>query len=351
MAAANRQPTAALSQFEGFVAAADQFGFAAAMRLVECAFDGGPRLGESVRPGEDAVRLAQEPSLAFPPGPIVGLEREPRPARFGTMRVRYPGLFGPNGALPLHLTEYAVGRIKHHDDYTLRDFADVFHHRLLSLLWRALSAARPVVHLDRPASDRFALYFGSLAGFGSEAASAGDARVDRARRHWVGHFSRPVRNSQGLEALLAGFFDADVRVEEFVGRWIEMPGGGVRLGSSHGLGSDSFLGENLWDCSQSLGIVMGPLDLSSYERLLPGGASWALLRRLVESYLGAELAWEVRLVLRHDEIPAPQLGGNQRLGWTTWLQPPLEKRDADDLTLLPGRPFRDITSNTAPIQP
>ncbi|MCR9244812.1 MAG: type VI secretion system baseplate subunit TssG [bacterium] len=342
MAAPNRQPTAALKLFEELATAAERFGFAGAMRLIECAFTDAPRLGESVRPSDDPVRLAQDPSLAFPTGPIEGFEPGGARARHGTLRVRHPGLFGPNGPLPSHLTEYVLGRVRHHDDFTLRDFADLFHHRLLSLYWRALATGKPIVQLDRPQSDRFGFWLGSLGGFAGESKRASEPRIDRARRHWSGHFARPVRNAEGLESVIAGFFGAAVRVEEFVGRWLEMPGGGVRLGQDHALGRDAFLGESLWDCSQSIRIVIGPLDLETYERLLPGGESWSCLRRLVDSYLGIELSWEARLVLRHDEVPGAALGGGRRLGWTSWLEPPPETRDVDDLTLLPGRPFREM---------
>src|SRR3546814_11187863 len=47
------------------------------------------------------------------------------------------GLFGPNGPLHLHLTEYARGRIHHHGDDTLTAFADVFYHRMIFLFYRA----------------------------------------------------------------------------------------------------------------------------------------------------------------------------------------------------------------------
>lgn len=47
------------------------------------------------------------------------------------------GLFGPNGPLPVHMTEYARERIHHHQDDSLSAFADLFHHRLTLLFYRA----------------------------------------------------------------------------------------------------------------------------------------------------------------------------------------------------------------------
>ena len=53
------------------------------------------------------------------------------------------GLFGPNGPLPVHMTEYARERIYHHQDTSLSAFADLFHHRLALLFYRARRMRSP----------------------------------------------------------------------------------------------------------------------------------------------------------------------------------------------------------------
>ena len=60
MAAPDRQPPAAVSQFEALAKEPHRFDFARAMRLMECAFPKRPRLGRSVRPSDDPVRLGQQ---------------------------------------------------------------------------------------------------------------------------------------------------------------------------------------------------------------------------------------------------------------------------------------------------
>ena len=90
------------------------------------------------------------------------------------MEVFFFGLFGPHGPLPLHLTEYARNRLRQAGDPTFARFADIFHHRLLSLFYRAWANAQPTVNLDRPESDRFADYVGG-------AHRTGDARHAAAR--------------------------------------------------------------------------------------------------------------------------------------------------------------------------
>ena len=74
------------------------------------------------------------------------------------------GLFGPNGPLPLHLSEYAKDRERLYHDSTFRAFADIFHHRMMSLFYRAWADAQPTVAMDRPDEDRFARYAGAVFG-------------------------------------------------------------------------------------------------------------------------------------------------------------------------------------------
>jgi predicted component of type VI protein secretion system len=66
----------------------------------------------------------------------------------------------------VHLTAYARERSLNQGDETFARFADMFHHRLLLLFYRAWAQAQPTVSLDRPAEDRFADYVGSFLGVG-----------------------------------------------------------------------------------------------------------------------------------------------------------------------------------------
>jgi type VI secretion system protein ImpH len=225
-------------------------------------------------------------------------------------------------------------------DPTLARFLDVFHHRLLSLFWRARADAEPAVEADRPREDRFAQRLLALAGFRSAPASAEPWR--RARRFWVGHLSRQSKNAEGLASILRGFFRFGVRIEQFVGRWLPMPGRErCRLGSgASALGRNAFLGDEIWNCTQTIRIACGPLDRRRYDSLLPGGTSWRRLCELVRDYLGDELAWEALLVQRRDHVSHARLDCRVRLGWTAWLGDTPAERDRADLVLQAGSDYR-----------
>ena len=136
MAESDRKTSDLIDLFRSLANEPYRFDFFQALRRLECLSTQSPRLGESASPQEDPIRLGQEPSLAFAPSTLSALQsgKDGRPPR---LLVHFMGLLGPNGPLPLHLTEFARDRLRNSDDPTFARFLDVFHHRMLSLFYRA----------------------------------------------------------------------------------------------------------------------------------------------------------------------------------------------------------------------
>ncbi len=313
-----------------------KFGFYQALRRLECAYHDQQRFGESVRPADDPIRLGQDASLRFAPSTLAAYRpgTDGRPDRLSGY---FFGLFGPNGPLPLHLTEYARDRVRNYGDSTLVGFADLFHHRMLCLFYRAWAAAQPTIHFDRPDADRFSGYVGSLFGLGMPSLRARDAMPDLAKLHYCGRLALQTRNAEGLKAILEGFFAMPVAIREFVGEWLRLPKNQLcRLGEARAtgtLGMNATLGENVWSCQYKFTIALGPMSFKDYKRLLPGGSSLRRLTAIVRNYIGDELSWDVNLILKEQEVRPLKLGEVGQLGWTTWLTPRPDEEDADDLYL------------------
>lgn len=319
--------------------------FYMALRRIECAFASLPRLGTAPRPAGEPLRLGQQPALDFAPAALSSLV----PGKEGFpphLSVRFFGLFGPQGPLPLHLADYARERVLHHGDSTLARFADVFHHRLLLLFYRAWAQAQPTVSLDRPGTDRFADYVGSLLGIGTPAHHNRDAVSDHAKLFFAGRQVRQVRNADGLAAALTGYFKVPVHVESFIGHWMELPRSERTrlpsrtdrlLGAAAQLGVDAVAGHKVWDRQHKFRIHVGPLGLVQYQSFLPVGSAMGALADWVRHYVGHELEWDLRLVLKRAEVPAAELGGRGRLGWGTWIGRRRDENDVDSLTLYPER--------------
>jgi type VI secretion system protein ImpH len=313
------------------------FDFFQAVRRLECAHPDKPPIGHSQRPEDDPIRFGQLPSSAFAPAAIASHQpaTADSPAR---MLVSFTGLLGPNGPMPLYMTEYAMARELSHD-HSLARFLDVFNHRMISLLYRAWACNQMAVSFERGERDRYGTYIGSLFGIGMETMCLRDAVADVAKRYFSGRLSCQVKPAEGLSAVLGAYFRVQARIEEFVGHWVDLPDEYCcRLGESAdtgSLGHTAIVGKRVWECQHAFRIGLGPMKFADYERMLPGGDSLVRLVDWVRNYIGDELEWDAQLVLRKEEIPKTCLGQLGRLGWSTWTLSRPPTRDADDLVLRP----------------
>jgi type VI secretion system protein ImpH len=323
------------------------FDFFQVLRRLECAHRDKPRLGQSVRLADEAIRLGQEPSLSFPAGALSGLRQnaDGGPPR---LEVSFFGLTGPNGPLPLHLTEYARDRLRNSGDATFARFLDVFNHRMLLLFYRAWADAQPMVSSDRPESDRFVGYVGALAGIGLTGLRNRDLFPDRAKLHFTGRLACLTRNPEGLRAMITAHFGIPCVVEEFVGAWLDLPeedrwypGGSPAEGKR--LGQTTIVGTRTWQRQTKFRVVLGPLNRGQFRSMLPEGRALRRLNALVQNYVGEELDWDLRLILDERTDEPMRLSGT-RLGWDAWLGTIPDKRDRQDLLLYP----RAIVSRSAP---
>jgi type VI secretion system protein ImpH len=336
MAAASRTSAYAVECLRALEEEPYRHGFFAALRRLECLYADKPRIGEAARPADEEVRLGQEPSLAFAPSTLAAF-RQGAAGSPSYLAQYFFGLFGPNGPLPLHLSEYAHGRELNYNDPSFRSFADIFHHRLLGLFYRAWADAQPVVSVDRPGPRRFDVYVGSLVGTAAPEFRDRDSVPDEARLALVGRFALGTRPAEGLIGLLEEFFHLEFKLREFAGEWLHLSrkdwlelGGGE---DSSTLGLGTVLGRAAFSCRHGFQLVCGPLAFEEFKRMLPGQPSLRRLRDLVRAYVGDEFRWTVRLVLRKEEVPECRLGVAGQLGWTTWLGRRTVPQDADDVVI------------------
>lgn len=316
-----------------------------ALRWLDALSPGRAPLGHAARPRDEPVRLGQQPSLAFAASMLAGVhENGTAPPRIA---IHGFGLFGPNGPLPTHLTEYAYERAAQHDDPTFAAFADLFHHRLILLFYRAWADAQPTVSLDRPERARFDGYIASLIGraahgdrptaqAGAAATATADTLAPHARYFHAGHLVRHTRNPEGLVQILRRHFGVDARIVEHVPQWVAIERSQrctiratrptLRVGAVA-------LGVAVRDAQSRFRIVLGPLSLDAYRGFLPGGPHARQLAQWVREYVGIEFDWDVQLELAADAVPAIALGARQGIGRTAWLGQRLEPGPARDLVV------------------
>lgn len=339
-----------------------EFDFFQAVRWWDAGVDGGqfPPTGYSESRAGDSVHFGQRPFLVFAPRTLDQFSHQPvavESARFRkpVMLVFFLGLLGPSGPLPLHLTEYALGR-QGNGDFAFTNFLNIFSHRLISLYYRAWSAPRLEIALDRQDMRRPIRFVGCLTGCFAQARSsatsaqmpsAGSAGAedvsisaqagaldDWSKLYYSGHLASRTRHPEGLASILTSYFGMKASVIPFVGRWLQVPREDLtRLGSTStaGLGVSTLLGARVWDCQSSVRIRFGPLSFAEFQRLLPGTPGSKRLKSWISTYLGPELDWDLQLVLARDQVPETRLDGSGRLGLTTFLKSRPMKEDAESV--------------------
>jgi type VI secretion system protein ImpH len=302
---------------------ARNFDFYHAVRLIQSENPHLPRIGNSALVRDDPVRFRQRPFMTFVPSSIDSYE----PGKMGKadrMYVFFAGLFGPQGPLPLWLTEYARERERRYDDRTLTDFLNIFHHRFVALFWKAWASSQKTVDIDRDTDGKFSTYFASVIGLGLPSLRNRDSLSDDAKLFFSGRLAPEMHNAEGLAAILQDYFGITATVNSFVGHWLRLPDDAVcRLGESKEtgvLGLTAFAGTRVWDTQLRIEIELGAMGLEDFLRLLPSGESFTRLCDWVLNYAGFEYLWRVRLILDKTEVPSARLGQFGQLGWSTWLK-------------------------------
>jgi type VI secretion system protein ImpH len=284
-----------------------------------------PRIGDASSRRDEIVLLGQDPYFGFPASNLSKFSR--RPDDRIEILVKFLGLLGPQGALPLATTEEAHYWLLTRDDAFPR-FLDIINHRFLQLFYRAWADSRPAAQHDRPAEDRFHAYIGSAVGMGSAPFRNLDSVPDDAKLGYAGLLGAKAKSASRLRGAISGLFGVEVEVEEFVGSRLQLASDDcTRLGANlAALGVDTMLGSTSYSVQDKIRLRIYARDLVEYKRFLPEGDRCERLVDLVFFYLGEELDWDVELAIPATKIQNVCLGKAGELGWTSWLSPDLSAK-------------------------
>jgi type VI secretion system protein ImpH len=279
-----------------------------------------PRVGDSATLRDDIVQLGQDPFMDFPASNLARVERrEDKPLK---IFVKYMGMLGPQGALPLATTEEAYHYLLANDDAFPR-FLDLFNHRFLQLFFRAWADSRPIAQHDRPKQDRFVTYIGSAIGVGSEPYKNLDSIPDAARLGFAGLLGAQAKSASRLVGAICGLFGVKAEIDEFVGTRLMLDSLEYTiLGRHHNaLGVGAMLGRGVYSVQDKIRIRIYTESLAQYIRFLPSGDWCEPLADLVYFYNGAQLDWDAELAIPPGAVEPIRLGHFGQLGWTTWMSP------------------------------
>jgi type VI secretion system protein ImpH len=305
-----------------------RFSFYRIVYLLQRLFPGVAPVGMQGPPEREVVRFRADLSMNFSPSDITTLTQidangEETPPRF-ELTTTFMGLYGPASPLPTHFTEELL-----HDETegsSRRPFLDLFHHRMMSLLYRVWEKYRHGIRFQEGGSDPISRLFLLLAGL--EPAPGGrPPRIPPIRLlAYAGLWTQRTRPASALRGILADYFPGiEVEIEQFAGRWLDIPPSEQnRLGGARSrLGEDLSLGDRIFDRGASFRVRLDHLGIEDFLSFLPPGDKTAELEEIVDRFNSDSLDYEIKLWLRKEEIPRLQLGSRAaRLGWTTWAGTP-----------------------------
>lgn len=315
------------------------FEFFQAVRLLERFFPGLAPVGGFAPPAQEVVRFQTNSTLGFPASEVQALALpEKGPAQ---MKVNFMGLMGAEGALPLCYTTLLTERTLAGDTSAF-DFFNIFNHRMISLFYQAWEKYRFAIAYERGGRDRFSQNLLDLIGLGTPGLPDRLQVLDDSLLYYSGLLAQRPHSASALEQLLSDYFEVPVEVEQFAGGWYPLDAGtqtqfGDGGGYSEQLGVGAVVGNEVWDQTARVRVKIGPLSLAQYQDFLPAGSAFGPLRELVRFFSNDEFDFEVRLILKREEVPSFELGaeGEQgpRLGWVTWAKTKEMTADVADTIL------------------
>ncbi len=311
--------------------------FCQLMRCIQ--IEQGSQIGMEREIGKQPVRLVADLDANFPANELASwTDSEPRPK----LAVSFFGLFGPSGSLPHHYTQTILERVRQKDE-TLREFLDMFNHRLLSLFYRAWEKhSFPVAFETANAcqtEDTLKRAMWALVGNRLNASRARLSFDDDVLLYYGGQFASRRPTAESLRACVQDFTGINARVESLVGQWLTLElseqtqVASASMGAllSNALGVDSIVGERVWDAENRFRVVIGPVDWEEFNEYLPPNKPLRLLTDFVRRYVGPQFDFDVQVILSRDSVQGVVLDADSTsfLGWNTWLGEWQSPLDAD----------------------
>lgn len=329
MGAEERQPDADLADRKQRLGKVEKdarrYAFFQLLYVLERLYPDSAPLGMDGPVQKEMVRLRADPSLIFASSDVS--MAEVRKTNDGVERTivatHFMGLFGSVSPMPPNFTEKIAL-----DDYQggpqpVREFVDVFHHRLLSLVYRAWAKYRFAVSYRLFGKDAFTRRMFCTVGI--DGFRDYETTLDRFLfLRFAPLLASKSRSARGLEVVLNELFgNMGAKLEQFVGHWtlIEKPNRNKMGVQNHQLGESLTIGRWVFDASGRFNVVLGPLGYEEYLSFLPGGHRRPLLQSVISTFTPGIHDVMLELHVKTDAAPRLQLGSprSSTLKRTAWL--------------------------------
>jgi type VI secretion system protein ImpH len=307
-------------------------GFVGLVGLLERLTPEAERVG-GINASKEAIRFRHDPSLGFSSQDVSDVralaptESSEGGHKFEVMTT-FLGLTGGASPTPSYISEEVLRQ----EGRSLRDFLDLFHHRLISLFYRELSRFKPWAEQTSTLADRWSARLLSLAGLDAYAARPREDVGLHKILKLLPLLARRIRPSESLAEALGDVLDdviqgAPVRIREFAGGWSELPvPEQTRLGvRNHQLGQNALLGTSIRDPAGAFEIHIGSLGRTAFRELADPRGPINRVHGLVAIWVRDPLEYRVVVNLAPDAVPLLRLADDGgRLGRDSWLGRPTQ---------------------------
>jgi type VI secretion system protein ImpH len=308
-----------------FERGARKYSFFRLIYLLDRLHKGAPQVGHLGPVASERVRLRGDTSLVFASSDIAGIAQVAYPDGAERTRVTttFMALYGSTSPLPTYYVEQFAHNEYQGGPQPTREFLDVFHHRLLSLVYRAWVKYRFAVSYRGKGEDPFTKRMFCAVGVdGFRDAPTALHRFLHLR--YAPLLAFKSRSVHGLEVVLKDLFGGiGVAVEQFIGQWIKLEKPlRNKLGvMNHQLGESLTIGRYVYDGSGRFNVVLGPLDYDDYLSFLPGGSRQPAMRGAIHAFTRGMYDVMLELHVKTESAPRFQLGSRRSgtLKRTAWL--------------------------------
>ncbi len=312
------------------------FEFHQVIKILEQLTPDATTLGEGVTPHSEAVKIKARVSLSSPSSDIFSLENT-ETAQPPTLNVNFWGIAGLQGPLPTPYTELILKRMSD-KDHTIKDFLDIFNHRLMSVMHRIRKKYQPALNTLKPHQTMLGQCVQSFTGTNPQYASEQSLGMHpHSLLFYSGLLWQQPRSAAGLKHILSHYFAVPVSIAGFQGQWMKLDASqwthiGAQ-GQFNQLGQGAMLGTKVWDITSRSTIRIGPINEATFRRFLKTGDAFEPLFKIIDFYLPAHHKADINLIMQAKDVCSTKLDGKSQLGWTSWLKYKESKEDDDQVRL------------------
>jgi len=301
-----------------------RYSFFQAVHLLQACYPEAARVGTQGPPEREVIRFKCALALTFAASDIVDLRESPRADGEGPrfdMTTAFLGIYGAGSPLPTFYTEELND--PEAEDGLVHEFIDLFHHRSISLFYRTWEKYRFSIQFRSRGADRISSRLMAMIGVSPDLLPP-QPKVPPVRYlAYLGLLTQLPRSASALRGILEDYFrDVPVVIEQCAGRYLDIPADRqTRLGGANSdLGSTTTLGDRVFDRGASFRVRLGDMGFETFLSFLPPGGNTAQLREIVDLFNTDALDYEIKLWLKHEEIPPLRLSSDSALlGWATWV--------------------------------